>query len=104
MNNVRRKKIYDLQTLLELLKTSFNQATLQTCINLLEDIKSDEEDAYDNMPESLQCSARGIASEESIERLEEALEYLNEISCINDPDEIEDNLDCAIDNLFNAAT
>lgn len=100
MNNARRKQIYDLQTLLELLKTSFNQVTLHTCINLLEGIKSDEEDAYDNMPESLLCSTRGMASEEAIERLEEALEYLNEISGIKDPDKIEDGLDCAIDSLY----
>ena len=69
MNNARRKQIYDLQTLLELLKTAFNHATLHTCVNILEGIKCDEEDAYDNMPESLQCSARGMASEEAIERL-----------------------------------
>ena len=49
MNKIRRKQIYTLQHRLELLKLSFNEDELHNCIRVLEDIKSDEEDAFYNL-------------------------------------------------------
>ena len=46
---------------------------------LIEDIKSEEENAFENMPENLQCSMRGEESEEAIDTLEEVVDQLNEI-------------------------
>jgi len=45
----------------------------------------DEQDAYDNMPENLQGSDRGMESEEAQESLESAIEALEEaISYLED--------------------
>ena len=54
--------------------------------SILQDILSDEQEAYDNMPESLQESENGLISaeaqenlESAIDALEEAISYLEEI-------------------------
>ena len=59
---------------------------IQRIEGLMQNILSDEQEAYDNMPENLQGSYRGIESEEAqenleaaIEALEEAISYLEEI-------------------------
>lgn len=74
MNKQRRKLIYVNVKLLESIK------------NELENILSDEEICFDNMPENLQGSIRGEESEaaidllvESIDNLEEAISSLSEI-------------------------
>lgn len=103
MNNVRRNKIHKLIKELEKLETSFDSLLLSNCISTLEDIKNDEEEAFDNMPEGLQCSSRGMDSEAAIENLDEALEYLEEISEIEDIEEIKTNIGMAIDCLEDAA-
>lgn len=53
---------------------------------LVQDILSDEQEAFDNMPESLQESENGLVSSEAqenleaaIDALEEAISYLEEI-------------------------
>lgn len=71
MNKERRKRIVD---------------AIKRIESLIEDILSDEQEAYENMPEGLQMSDNGIASEEAqdnldaaIESLEDAINYLEEI-------------------------
>lgn len=74
MNNTRRteiKKCVDV---------------LQTILVDLESIKSDEEYAFDSMPEGLQSSDRGMNSEESIELLDNAIELLE--GCIDNLSDI----------------
>ena len=44
----------------------------------LENIKIDEEIAFDNMPENLHYSMRGEEAEEAIENMDDALDSLNE--------------------------
>ena len=52
---------------------------------LLEDILSEEQDAFDNMPESLQSSERGEMSEAAQESLEAAIDALGEaIDCLEE--------------------
>ena len=66
MNNIRRKEINKVKEKLE---------------NLLADLdglKSEEEEAYDNMPESLQESDRGGEMLENIEYLDEAYNAVDE--------------------------
>lgn len=65
MNKERRSKILQVIKEIEIVKNS------------LQNILDDEENAFDNMPENLQCSARGEESEESIEYMDEAVEALN---------------------------
>lgn len=73
MNNIRRKQV------VEVIKIITN------IIDKVEDILSDEVDAYDNMPDGLRESDRGIVSEEAQENLEGAIEALNEaIDCLEE--------------------
>lgn len=44
----------------------------------LEDIKNDEQDAFDNLPESIQDSERGSQMEENIENMEDGISYLQD--------------------------
>lgn len=39
----------------------------------------EEQDAFDNMPEGLQSSYRGMCSEDAIDNMEEASEKLDEV-------------------------
>lgn len=73
MNNDRRKAIdkvltqlYDLAPLIEF------------ALGELEGIRDEEQDAYDNMPEGLQQSERGQASEQAISELEDAISTLQD--------------------------
>ena len=51
---------------------------INTIKAMLEAVKSDEEFAFDNMPENLQGSMRGEESEEAIEFMDEAVSALEE--------------------------
>lgn len=61
MNNSRRKEI--------------GQAIkrLEDIVGILENILADEEEAFENMPESLQSSDNGMISEEAQEKLSDAI-------------------------------
>ena len=65
MNNQRRKLINNNITMLERIKQN------------IEEILSEEEMSFDNMPENLQFSIRGEESETAIENLNEAVETLD---------------------------
>ena len=64
MNKERRNKIVKIINDIENIKSN------------LQDVLSDEEFAFDNMPENLQSSMRGEESEEAIEILSEAIDAL----------------------------
>ena len=64
MNKQRRKSISENISLLEDIKSN------------IEDILSDEEFAFDNMPENLQGSLRGEESETAIDLLSSAIDDL----------------------------
>ena len=103
MNNVRRKKISKLINELEILNDNYNQEWLNRCIGVLENIKNEEEEAFDNMPEGLQYSSRGIDAEAAIDNLEEALGYLEEAIDIKDNEDRQTNIEMAIDCLEDAS-
>jgi hypothetical protein len=44
--------------------------------DVLENICSDEQDCFDNMPENLQGSQRGMDAEEAIDAMNEAIESM----------------------------
>lgn len=67
MNRERRKRIMQLAEKLSEVRTS------------LESILEEEEDAFYNMPESLQESERGEQMQEYIETMEEAISNIEEI-------------------------
>ena len=58
---------------------------LEECVNKIEEVKgdienilSDEQWAFDSMPEGLQASMRGIASEDAIGNMEDAIDSLDD--------------------------
>ena len=67
MNKARRKRIEDAQAKLEELKQEIDA------------ILSEEQEAFDNMPESLQDGDRGEAMQEAIDALESAVSSCEEI-------------------------
>lgn len=67
MNNKRRAEIRKINMVLE------------TILSDIERVKDEEELAYDNMPENLQYSDRGEASQEAIDCLEEVYNNMEEI-------------------------
>ena len=74
MNKIRRKEIAKAIELME-------QAR-----EILENVRDEEQEAFDNMPESLQGSERGETMEEYICTLEEAIEAM-------DTDELQEIVD-----------
>lgn len=70
MNRERRNKITSIMQKLDKIKDE------------LQDVLSDEEFAFDNMPENLQGSIRGEESEEAISSMEEAIENIEEAQSI----------------------
>lgn len=65
MNKVRRKELARVVDLLDRAR------------DLLETIRDEEQEAFDNLPESIQCSERGEAMEDYISTMEEMLDYLD---------------------------
>ena len=74
MNNKRRKRIDVLKK--NLIEEKEKLKELSSELSL---ILSEEEDAFDNMPEGLQSSYRGMCSEDAIDNMEEASEKLDEV-------------------------
>ena len=66
MNNKRRKQIETVRTTLEALMVT------------VETIRDEEQEAYDNLPDSLQDGTRGERMTEAIDSLESALDNLND--------------------------
>lgn len=73
MNNARRKSLNNINIELDMVLTRLKEIKQD-----LGAIQSDEEDAYDNMPESLQASDRGEASQEAQENLDSAISSLED--------------------------
>lgn len=66
MNNTRRKTIRNIRL------------SLEDIMVTLESTRDDEQDAFDNLPESLQESERGERMQECIDYLDEAIGSLEE--------------------------
>lgn len=73
MNNNRRKQ-------LEIIKSDLQKEinNIKSISSGLSSILYEEQDAFDNMPEGLQSSYRGMFSEDAIDSMEEASEKLDE--------------------------
>ena len=80
MNDKRRRRISELKTQIDFANNYLKEASKK-----LSSILSEEQDAFDNMPEGLQSSYRGMCSEDAIDDMEEASEKLDEvIESLND--------------------
>ena len=74
MNKQRRGKIGKLKA-----RIQSTQIELKQLSSELSSILNEEQDAFDNMPEGLQSSYRGMCSEDAIDNMEEASEKLDEV-------------------------
>lgn len=74
MNNTRRRRISELKTQIDFANNQLKDANKK-----LSSILNEEQDAFDNMPEGLQSSYRGMCSEDAIDSMEEASEKLDEV-------------------------
>ena len=74
MNNTRRRGINELKTQIDFVNKQLKEASKK-----LSFILNEEQDAFDNMPEGLQSSYRGMCSEDAIDNMEEASEILDEV-------------------------
>lgn len=99
MNKARRKELAEV---IQKLNQVRDKSDLYNEISTLEDIKSDEESYYDNIPENLQYSQRAEASEEAIDNLDEALDLLNEVYDMDEFDKDNDLIQQAISKIENA--
>ena len=72
MNKQRRESIQKIADKLEEVKKQVDEL-----LQGLEDIKSDEQDYLDNIPENLEGSERYTIAEEAIDRLDNAIDELN---------------------------
>lgn len=74
MNNSRRKAIkqavYELQNAIT--------ETSSLCHDILESLRDEEQEAYDNMPEALQYSERGEQMQDAINALEDFISRLED--------------------------
>lgn len=77
MNNIRRKKIKaTIQFLKELVETT--SVEFDNIKSEIESIQDEEQEALDNMPESMEGSERYSAIEEALENLQSALDVMDE--------------------------
>ena len=99
MNKLRRKELFEV---INGLNTMQDKDDLYSWILTLDNIKDEEQDYYDNIPENLQYSQRAEDSEEAISNLEEALDLLNKVY---DEEEFDNNsklIQKAIDKIEDA--
>lgn len=74
---------------LKTLKRSLN--AIQNAHDVLEEVRDEEQDAYDNLPEGLQYSERGDLMQEAVDNLDEAVDYLDDV--ISSLENVEMNAD-----------
>lgn len=72
MNNERRKRIK-----LAIEKLQNLQAQVESIKDEVEDLQGEESDAFDNLPESLQSSDKGLSMEACIDNLSSAADELD---------------------------
>ena len=99
MNKFKRGQLRTLSAKLARIESTGDKAALDECINMLEDIKWDEEEYFDNMPENLQGSMRGCESEDAIDNMDQALDSLNEAIETESEDEFSDAVSTAIEYI-----
>lgn len=66
MNKQRRKRLTEVMEL------------LQEAQQIIEEVRDEEQEEFDNLPEGLRCSGRWKAMEEAINNLEEAYDGMDD--------------------------
>lgn len=100
MNNARRKSLKSLIKQLNDLAEGFEalKNDSEEICYAIEEIRDEEQDSFDNLPEGIQESSRGERMEEVIDTLDEAISNLEYL----DIDDIISYINETIENLENA--
>lgn len=99
MNKQRRKELMKIACSLTMTTT---KEQVEDFINDIENLKFEEEIFYNNAPENLQYSRRYMDSEDAINYMDDALDYLNSaLEC--EGDKFKANINDAIEELRRAA-
>ena len=102
MNNKRRNELNDFRD--ELLNAIDVECMLDMIVSLsfdISSIKDDEEDALENLPESLLDSERGEGMQENLEDIELISDYLEDIkNSLSDVKDVMDTIDAKITEII----
>lgn len=79
MNNQRRKALKALRLQLEAVHAALSNFDLEQIASDLTDLRDEEQESFDNMPEGLQQGDRGQASSDAIDQLEGAISHLETV-------------------------
>lgn len=101
MNKTRRAELNRLQDRIEELKSKLDFSALteelEEIKNGVESARDEEQEYYDNMPESLQSSDKGLDAEQAIGAMDEAMGGLEELIATLDALDVE-----PLDRAFNS--
>ena len=89
MNNQRRKELANIIDAMETILMPLDIEDLEGVKSDIEMVLTDEEMAFENMPENLQYSMRGEASQEAQDNMNEAIDLIDEF--ISDYEDYETN-------------
>lgn len=97
MNNARRKKLEEASDLLykSLQKRSDVEkarALAEKAKDIIDDIRDEEQDAYDNLPESFQFGDRGRQMEENIMNMDSAMDEIDDLDFTKEQRLIEEDV------------
>ena len=80
MNAKRRKRVKEVIDTIEKLLASLNGIKIDYIVDELKDLCDEETEAYDNIPESLQWSDRGMQIDQNMANLDDAHDLMEEVS------------------------
>lgn len=88
MNNDRRKRLQDLQEKGNALNDRLTDlmSEYESLQAEIEEVKDEEQNYYDNMPESLQGGEKGSAAEQVVSDLDTVLESISDFVGTDKPD------------------
>ena len=64
---------------------------IQNAHDVLDEVRDEEQDAFDNLPEGLQDSERGDLMQEAVDNLDETIDYLDDV--LSSLEDVETNAD-----------
>ena len=97
MNNARRKKLevaadYLRDALADRADVEKARALAEKAKDIIDDMRDEEQDSYDNLPESFQFGDRGRQMEENIMNMESAMDEIDELDFTKEQRDIEEDV------------
>lgn len=87
MNKARRKELEKAIALLQSMEDTFNEA-----VGIIEGVRDEEREAFDNLSEGLQQSERGQRMEEAVDALDSLTDDLQQIDMSDLAERIRDSM------------